>query len=294
MAFPDAIVMGFGKMPADCASVLLQNEVAIRGILETEKAGFSGLAGFAERAGIPFAAPARDEITHRLSLVDKPTVVFSINNNYIFPRDVCGRENLRIVNFHNSLLPHYRGHGRVIPSWVVFAGEARHGVTWHLVSADVDGGNILCQGGFEVSEDDTALQVMMRAVSLGIRLFARHWQEFMDPEYKGRPQGEARGRIFGKNDVPNRGEMDLSWDFKTAGRFLRSMDYGVFRLLPLPRIRLDGKWYVVRKYRIESRGNRFSKGGVQVVERPEGKAGDAAILYPEGIIRLSIAEEKTR
>jgi len=291
MAFPDIIIMGFGKMAADCATILIDNGVAVQNIWETEHSKFSTLEGFTKRLNIPYAKPTGEEIRAFLHSLEKPTVVFSINNNYIFPQRICHKQNLRIVNFHNSLLPRYPGHGRVIPSWVIFNGEQRHGVTWHLVSADIDAGNILCQAHFELSQIDTAWKLMMRCISLGIELFSLHWQEFISPEYRGRPQGKANGRIFGKNDIPNQGELILTWDFNTAGNFLRCMDYGVFKLLPQPKIHLNSKWYVVKSYKVESKANQSFKRAIQVGQTLEGKPSDTTMLYPEGTIKLSIMQE---
>ena len=97
--------MGFGKMPADCAAILLANNIDIQDIWETERSVFSPLQGFCKRYKISFKRPARNETTVLLESIKKPTVVLSINNNYIFPRDILRKKKLRVINFHNSLLP---------------------------------------------------------------------------------------------------------------------------------------------------------------------------------------------
>lgn len=59
----------------------------------------------------------------------------------------------RILNIHPSLLPKYPGlntHERVIAN-----GDKEHGVTVHLVTAELDGGPILAQKRFPVSKSDT-------------------------------------------------------------------------------------------------------------------------------------------
>jgi len=265
--------------------------VAVQNIWETEQSKFSTLEGSTKRLNIPYAKLTGEEIGAFLHPLEKPTVVFSINNNYIFPQRICRKENLRIVNFHNSLLPRYPGHGRVVPSWVIFNGESRHGVTWHLVSANIDAGDILCQADFELSENDTAQKVMMRCISLGIELFSLHWQKFISPQYRGSPQGQTHERIYGKNDIPNQGQIDLSWDFPTASRFLRSMDYGLFKLLPPPKVNMGNKRYVLKRYQITKKENPITKNELRITQTTEGKASEATILYPEGSIKLTITEE---
>lgn len=46
MTFPAILIMGFGKMPADCTAILLKSNVSIQIILETEESQFSPLEGF--------------------------------------------------------------------------------------------------------------------------------------------------------------------------------------------------------------------------------------------------------
>ncbi len=166
-------------MPADCAQILLNQKVTIEEVWETEATAFSALEGFCKRKRLAYKRLGADAISQSLGLISNPTVIFSINNNYLFPATILEKPNLRIINFHNSLLPSYRGHGQVISTWVIYKGETRHGVTWHLIDGKLDGGNILTQAEFMICRDDTALSVMMRSISLGIDLFAEHCQRFL-------------------------------------------------------------------------------------------------------------------
>ncbi len=223
------VIMGFGKMPADCTNILLSADVPVQCIWETEQSGLPSLQGLCARFDIPFERPSRNKTTALLNSLTAPTVVFSINNNYLFPETVLKKDNLRIINFHNSLLPSYPGHGRSTTTWAIFNGESRHGVTWHLVNAGIDDGDILCQEEFAISETDTALKVMMRAISLGTDIFSGYWEKFISPECVGRPQGPGQGRMCRSNDIPNNGYIDMSWDFDLMGRFL--LKYGLRALL---------------------------------------------------------------
>ena len=294
MSFFKIIIMGFGKMPTDCAGILLTNNVPVHGIWETEKSEFSPLEGLSARLNIPFERPSRKEATALLDSLREPAVVFSINNNYLFPSQICEKDNLRIINFHNALLPRYPGHGRVIPTWVIFNGESRHGVTWHLVNAGIDAGDILCQGEFAISENDTALKVMMRAISLGVDLFSRHFQEVIGHRCEGRPQGQVQRRVYRSRDIPNNGHIDISWDFLTMSRFLRSMDYGHFKLLPASKINLDGILYVVTGYRIIAKNTHINNNNnIQIAHSSEKNGNEARFFYREGMINLLLRREES-
>lgn len=75
----------------------------------------------------------------------------------------------RLLNVHPSLLPRYPGlhtHRRVLA-----AGDAVHGATVHFVSAELDGGPAIIQGGVSVSADDDEQSLserVMNAVELNI------------------------------------------------------------------------------------------------------------------------------
>ncbi len=60
----------------------------------------------------------------------------------------------RILNIHPSLLPAYKGldtHQRALD-----AGESQHGVSIHLVTAELDGGPVILQGAYPIEAGDTA------------------------------------------------------------------------------------------------------------------------------------------
>ena len=74
-----------------------------------------------------------------------------------------------MVNIHPSLLPAYKGldtHQRVLD-----AGEAKHGCTVHLVTAELDGGPIIAQAEVPVREGDDAAALARRVLIEEHRLY---------------------------------------------------------------------------------------------------------------------------
>ena len=75
----------------------------------------------------------------------------------------CGRYAGKIINIHPSLLPAYKGldtHARVLA-----AGEAVHGCSVHLVTAELDGGAVLGQRRVSVRPDDSAESLAARVLA---------------------------------------------------------------------------------------------------------------------------------
>lgn len=58
------------------------------------------------------------------------------------------------VNYHNGLLPHYRGVAAT--GWSIYQRAAVSGFTFHLMTAEVDGGAVLTQGAVPLDERSTA------------------------------------------------------------------------------------------------------------------------------------------
>ncbi len=75
----------------------------------------------------------------------------------------------KIVNIHPSLLPRHKGlntHQRVLE-----AGDAEHGISIHLVTAELDDGPVLMQVSFPVNDDDNAQSLQARGHELEHKMY---------------------------------------------------------------------------------------------------------------------------
>ena len=83
----------------------------------------------------------------------------------------------RIVNIHPSLLPKYRGldtHARALD-----AGDKEGGCTVHLVTDELDSGEILGQTKIKVSDGETAESLGKRVLAAEHKLYPRVLREFV-------------------------------------------------------------------------------------------------------------------
>ena len=88
-----------------------------------------------------------------------------------------GRRRGRIVNIHPSLLPAYKGldtHARVLA-----AGETLTGCTVHLVSEELDSGEILAQAEVPVEPGDDAAALAERVLRAEHKLYPKALSEFV-------------------------------------------------------------------------------------------------------------------
>ncbi len=83
----------------------------------------------------------------------------------------------RVVNIHPSLLPKYRGldtHSRALE-----AGEQHSGCSVHIVTEELDAGDILGQAEVAIEPGDTAASLEQRVLTAEHQLYPRVLSEFV-------------------------------------------------------------------------------------------------------------------
>jgi phosphoribosylglycinamide formyltransferase-1 len=91
--------------------------------------------------------------------------------------DFVARWRGRILNIHPSLLPKYKGldtHARAIA-----AGDAHGGCSVHIVTEELDGGDVLGQAEVPILPGDTADTLAERVLAQEHRLYPRTLAEFV-------------------------------------------------------------------------------------------------------------------
>lgn len=91
----------------------------------------------------------------------------------------------KILNIHPSILPHYRGlntHQRALDQ-----NETEHGVSIHLVTAELDEGPVLLQGRYPIEEGDLVEDLQSKAHALEHQMYPAilRWLSNGDMQIKG-------------------------------------------------------------------------------------------------------------
>ena len=92
---------------------------------------------------------------------------------------------LGIVNGHPSLLPRYRGPFPI--AWAVRNGETEIGLSYHLMDAEFDTGNLLAQARIPLGDDDTEKTLMARFAAAAGELLPVVFERLARGE-RGEPQ----------------------------------------------------------------------------------------------------------
>lgn len=179
-------------------------------------------------------------------------LIISASNNYLFPKVLIELDNVTIINFHNALLPDYPG--RNAPSWVIYNGEKKTGITWHYVSESVDAGDIIAQKEMVVYDDVKAYQLSAELMKLAAEAFADVYKSVIIGNVetvKQNVDGNTR-KIYKSWEVPADGFIDLASNTEDIYRILRALDYGKNGIFPPPIAELDGDKIQINRYKVVS------------------------------------------
>lgn len=192
----------------------------------------------------------KEELIHYLLDIAKNDVlIVSASNNYLFPSRLLEQKTVTVINFHNALLPKYRG--RNAASWVIYEQEKETGVTWHYVTENIDEGNIIIQKHCNIAVDDRAYQLASRLMDLGYEAFEDCIEGVLQEKIQARKQEQISSwKVYLAREVPGNGQFSLTDSPQYIYRLLRSMDCGKNRIFPFPVTELHGEIVQIKRYRM--------------------------------------------
>jgi len=210
--FSEIIILGSSTIACECLRVLSSEHVTH--VVETKESQVSLLRTIAGKFGVPYAKiVTRSELNAFLMGLswNGKMLVISADNELIINSDFTDRPNLEIINFHYGLLPDYRGMN--IPSWVIFNGETKTGVTWHYINAKIDDGAIIAQAEIPISETTTAFDIVRQTMRIGPKVFREFIVDFLTKEPCTFPNVKppSGGHEYKRNDLPGGGEYAQIW-----------------------------------------------------------------------------------
>ncbi len=259
--FDKIYLVGNGRIADDCLRIMVKRNIPVT-YIEVFSESFNFTKKMCDGLGIKYVHYDKADMKDFLVSLETQTLIFSVHNSYIFPKEAIENKDLTILNMHIAPLPSYRGMNA--PTWEIYDQQENAGVTWHEVVADIDAGGIIDQKQFPIGEDDTAMKVLQASFRAGVELFEKNLTAFLNKTYQTRPLEDKQTRLYLNKDIPNDGYMDETWDFKKTYAFLRSLDYSGANLMRRPRVRKDGKVFEITDYRKsidiqEKHGNRVEQ-----------------------------------
>ena len=235
----DAFLVGEGSLLVRCGDALLREGHRVRGVASPG----GPAAEWAARNGIPHAPPGGDLAAFLRSA--PCDYLFSIVNRRVLPAEVHRLASRAAINFHDSPLPRYAGVHAT--SWAILHGERVHGVTWHLITDEVDAGDVLKQRLVDVEPRDTALTLNAKCYDAALASFEELIGELAGEGCVPRPQDPGRRSYFGLHARPGAAcSLDWSRPAREIDALVRALDFGGYtNPLGLPRLWIGGEPFLV-------------------------------------------------
>ncbi len=250
--FRRVVIIGYGKATGEILKYTADRRSDYSYTLEFiehEPHALSVTKQICEERGIPFASlPDKRELGDYFGKIQEKTLIVSASNNFLFPAALVERKNITIINFHNALLPDYPG--RNAPSWVIYRGETRTGITWHYVTAGVDEGSIIIQKSCEIGSDTKAHELTETLMDLAYEGFCECFDGVLQENAEARPQGfSPERRMYRSSEIPGDGFLDINEPPEKLYCLLRSVDYGKSGIFPPLQTEVAGKQAEILRYR---------------------------------------------
>lgn len=210
-----AILIGNESLTRQCGEVLLARGHRLA-VVVTRSAD---VRRWAEGRGIWVADYAED-----LAGVTVDWLL-SVANLTVVPDAMLARASKGAVNFHDGPLPRYAGLNA--PVWAILNGEIQHGISWHLMAAGVDEGDVLEQRLFDIAPTDTALTLNTRCFEAAIESFPALVAQLESGVLQRKPQDLTQRSLYLRADRPaNFGRIDFTQPVEAVLRLVRGLDHG--------------------------------------------------------------------
>ncbi|MGH2901670.1 MAG: formyltransferase family protein, partial [Solirubrobacteraceae bacterium] len=155
-------MIGSESLLVQCAEILIERGHEIRGVASHEPS----IAAWARGRGIALLDPSGDLESVFAGDFD---YLFSVTNLRVLSDAVLRRPKRAAINFHDGPLPRYAG--LYTPAWALIAREPSYGISWHVMKAAVDEGELLAQRFFDVATGETSLTINTKCYEAAIESF---------------------------------------------------------------------------------------------------------------------------
>lgn len=151
---------------------------------------------------------------------NKKGLILSMHYRYIIKENILTDFKGIKINLHPSLLPDYKGCFSSV--WAIINNEKETGITYHILTKDIDAGNILIQEKIKINDDDTAYSLFHKLITLGIQNLPKLFI-LLENNYEGTPQQITGNEKYYKRELPYNGIIDPLWSQDKRERFIRAM-----------------------------------------------------------------------
>ena len=171
--------------------------------------------------GIKVIPVKKNEIFKVLKDIDFDLLI-SCGFPYILHESVINLAKIAI-NVHPTLLPKYRGY-RSAP-FIIINGEKQSGITVHLLTKEMDRGDIILQESFDVSEFDTTKSLFFKSQEFEVDVLKKAVQIIKKGNVKYTKQDESKASEYNYIRTPKDSEIDSNKSLNDLYNYIRACDH---------------------------------------------------------------------
>ncbi|MCA1694463.1 MAG: thioester reductase, partial [Actinobacteria bacterium] len=195
-------LIGENSLLIECAKILLERGHPIHGIASSN----SAIRRWASDEEIP-TSDCGSGLAECLA-AQSFDYLFSIANPRILSPAMLAMPTGLAINFHDALLP--QDAGVHATTWAVFNRATHHGVTWHVMTAQADAGDILAQRMIPIDNSDTSYTLNLKCLQAGLESFTDLVDDLAS-EQAIRTAQDLRKRTYHARAKRPSGALMVSW-----------------------------------------------------------------------------------
>lgn len=119
-----------------------------------------------------------------------PDLAITFDFGYIVPKNLFDIPKYKFVNIHFSLLPKYRGASAV--QFAILNDEKEYGITYHLIDATLDTGDILYQSKYPLNENLNSEEAYQYLFEKSINEISPFINRYLEGKIKPIPQEHSK------------------------------------------------------------------------------------------------------
>jgi len=158
----------------------------------------------------------------KLSDVD---FIISVLHPRILQKEILDKARIAAVNLHQAPLPEYKGCNS--GSHAIMNGDTYFGATLHVMTEDVDDGEIIERRTFAIDDKITAKELYALTNTCCLEIFKDRIGDIINNCFETYPQGIRRTKTYFRDSLQKR-EADFNWPSKRLWNFVRALDFPPF------------------------------------------------------------------
>lgn len=246
------IVIGYGKITGQILEEVERRKKTYGYsvvYVEYEREPIETTQKICENLGIPCCLiEDKKELTDFFLNIKERCLIIGASNNFLFPACMTDDPHYTIVNFRNALLPKFAG--RNAPSWAIYEQEKETGITWHYVTQQVDGGDIIVQKKCAIEPDIRAYELADELMRLAYEGFVEKYEAILEDSVKIQQQlGVVNRRIYQSGGFPRNGIFSMDDAAEDIYRLMRAADFGKYGIFIPVTSEYQGKKIRIVRYR---------------------------------------------